>query len=260
MSGRKLVVFGLLGTTLDAGQGKARWGRWRPTIALVQQEDLRVDRLELLHGAPSAPLADTLVKDIAHVSPETEVSRHVVDFADPWDFERVYRTLHDFATGYPFDPDHEDYLVHITTGTHVAQICLFLLTESRHFPARLLQLSPRGESRRGMGTYSIIDLDLSKYDRYARPSVDDCENVLVRFLGEERARDLDRFERVQLADVLSVCASARSLSAAGRELFACSRQTRASVNDADRLRKYLARFGLDFSTLKEPTKRPRPMA
>jgi transcriptional regulatory protein RtcR len=31
------------------------------------------------------------------------------------------------------------YLVHITTGSPVAQICLFLLTESRHILARLLQ-------------------------------------------------------------------------------------------------------------------------
>ena len=70
-------------------------------------------------------------------------------------------------------PGTADYLVHITTGTHVAQICLFLLTESRHIPARLLQTSPlrrregRGEARRGPGTFAIIDLDLSKYDRLA---------------------------------------------------------------------------------------------
>src|SRR5947207_2400514 len=82
-----------------------------------------------------------------------------------WDFEEVYGSLHDFARGYPFDPEKEDYLVHITTGTHVAQICLFLLTESRHFPARLLQTSPPKAG--GAATYSIIDLDLSRYDRLA---------------------------------------------------------------------------------------------
>jgi sigma54-dependent transcription regulator len=32
--------------------------------------------------------------------------------------------------------------VHITTGTHVAQICWFLLTEARYLPASLLQTSP----------------------------------------------------------------------------------------------------------------------
>ncbi len=48
------------------------------------------------------------------------------------------------------------------------QICLFLLTESRHFPARLLQSSPLDNKRRGPeGRFAIIDLDLSKYDRLA---------------------------------------------------------------------------------------------
>jgi len=47
-----------------------------------------------------------------------------------------------------------------------------------------------------------------------------------------------------------VCRSAPSLSAAGRELFAASRSERTSVNDADRLRKYLSRFELDFAELK----------
>lgn len=38
----------------------------------------------------------------------------------------------------------------------------------------------------------------------------------------------------------------RTASAAGRELFAESRKRRKSVNDEDRLRKYLARFDLDW--------------
>ena len=72
----------------------------------------------------------------------------------------------------------------------------------------------------------------------------------VRALGPERAARLDRFDRVQLEDVLAVCMRARSLSEAGRELFASSRAERTSVNDADRLRKYLNRFDLEFSELK----------
>ena len=74
--------------------------------------------------------------------------------------------------------------------------------------------------------------------------------LVVQVLGAERAAKLDRFDRVQLEDVLGVCLSARSLSAAGRELFAASRSERTSVNDADRLRKYLARFDLDFADVK----------
>ena len=162
---RRLVVIGLLGTTLDAGRGHGRWERWRPTVSLTQHDDLLVDRLELLHDRRGSFLADTLVEDIAHASPATEVVRHPFELRDAWDFEDVYAALHDFARAYPFDVEREDYLVHITTGTHVAQICLFLLTEARYFPARLLQTSPSG--KRSAGTFAIIDLDLSRYDRIA---------------------------------------------------------------------------------------------
>ena len=63
------------------------------------------------------------------------------------------------------------------------------------------------------------------------------------------ADTLDRFDRAQLEDVLEVCLHSRSLSEAGRTLFAVSRTRRRTVNDADRLRKYLARFDLDFDTI-----------
>ena len=68
-------------------------------------------------------------------------------------------------------------------------------------------------------------------------------------LGAEAAAELDPFDRVQLAEVLRVCRASRSLSDAGRTLFAASRAKKSSVNDADRLRKYLARFGLEWKAL-----------
>src|SRR5262249_22759641 len=115
-----------------------------------------------------AALAETVRDDIRRVSPETEVHLVVDPTSDPWDFEEVYASLHDFARSYRFDPETDDYLVHITTGSHVAQICLFLLTESRHLPGRLLQTSPPpGMRGADPGTFRIIDLDLSKYDRIA---------------------------------------------------------------------------------------------
>src|SRR4051794_35138586 len=124
MPRRPLVVIGLVGTTLDFGRGAARWDRWRPTVAATQHENLLVDRLELLFTKEGREIYDVVSADIAHTSPETRVVPHKVDFKDAWDFERVYAGLLDFAKSYPFDPDSEDYLVHITTGTHVIQICL----------------------------------------------------------------------------------------------------------------------------------------
>jgi transcriptional regulatory protein RtcR len=162
---RPIVVIGFFGTTLDAAQGAQRWQRWRPTLSALQHEDLLVSRLELLAVRPEA--AAQLVEDAKRVSPETEVVVHPFAVENAWDFEQMYEALHDFAHRYPFDPDRERYLVHLTTGTHVAQICLFLLTETRFFPASLLQTEPPRRPSPTAG-YSIIDLDLARYDRIAR--------------------------------------------------------------------------------------------
>jgi len=164
---RKTVAIALLGPVLDNGKGPGRWERWRPSVALCQHEDLVIDRFELLYQKRFTRLGQTIFEDIRSVSPETEVVPHMIEFADPWDFEEVYGALHDFARAYPFNPDEEEYLVHITTGTHVAQICLFLLTESHYFPARLVQTSPPKKERGDPGSYAIIDLDLSRYDKIA---------------------------------------------------------------------------------------------
>jgi transcriptional regulatory protein RtcR len=175
----KRVVIGLLGSVLDRGaRGPKRWDKWRPTVDLCRHPDLLIDRLELVYQTGNRELADEVAGDIAHVSPETEVRLHQVSWDDAWDFEEVFAGLHELSRSYRFDVDREDYLIHITTGTHVAQICLFLLTESRHFPARLLQTAPpkkRGE----VGSFSIIDLDLSRYDRLAQRFADEQSESLA---------------------------------------------------------------------------------
>lgn len=171
---KNVVVIGMLGPTLDSGFGPARWERWRPSVALCQHEDLVIHRFELLHQPHPkfASLAGVITKDIERASPETRVHTVPIAIDDPWDFEEVFAALLDFARTYPWKPESEDYLVHITTGTHVEQICLFLLTESRYMPGKIVQASPpkRGESGKKegpAGSFAVIDLDLSKYDRIA---------------------------------------------------------------------------------------------
>ena len=77
----------------------------------------------------------------------------------------------------------------------------------------------------------------------------EAEALAPRVLGK-KASNLDYFELVQLEEVLRVCRSARSLSEAGRTLFAASRTSKSSVNDADRLRKYLTRYGLTLQAIR----------
>tara|TARA_R110002111_G_scaffold67833_2_gene110312 strand:+ start:20597 stop:22207 length:1611 start_codon:yes stop_codon:yes gene_type:complete len=196
------VVIGLLGTTLDIGKGTKRWERWRPTVSLCQHEDFIVDRLELIHNKRSTRLAGQVEKDIQSVSPETKVVRHIVEMRNAWDFEEVYTTLHDFAKAYPFDTDREDYLVHITTGTHVAQICNFLLTETSYFPGKLIQTSPPRSNKDTPGSIQIIDLDLSKYDRLASRFEREHEDAVSSLKDGIKTRNkafnslIDRIEHV----------------------------------------------------------------
>ena len=75
------------------------------------------------------------------------------------------------------------------------------------------------------------------------------ENVLQSVFISEEISAIDLFDRVQLAEVISICQRSRTLSEAGRKLFNASRQSKKITNDADRLRKYLARFGLDWQRL-----------
>ena len=160
------VVIGILGTRLDQqGLGKRRWKHWRPSLSIFMQPDFQVDEFVLIHQAEESELASLTMRDMQGLAPEAHIHAHRVEYANPWDFEQVYSQLLDFTRQYRFDPEQNNYYVHITTGTHVAQICLFLLTEASYIPGKLLQTSPSDSGVQG--SMQIIDLDLSRYDQIA---------------------------------------------------------------------------------------------
>jgi transcriptional regulatory protein RtcR len=99
----------------------------------------------------------------------------------------------------------------------------------------------------------VVEAELLRLqEKWERPRATSSpnEDALLAILGEEQWAHLDRFDRVQLADVVAVCRESHSLSDAGRKLFAASRSKKIAANDADRLRKYLARFNLSFDLLR----------
>ena len=75
---------------------------------------------------------------------------------------------------------------------------------------------------------------------------EESDGLLTQILSVGALDNIDLFDRVQLAHVIQVCRDSRSMSEAGRRLFDASRTRKTSTNDADRLRKYLARFGIDW--------------
>ncbi|MDP9911279.1 transcriptional regulatory protein RtcR [Variovorax boronicumulans] len=226
---KPIVVIGFLGTQLDAGQGAGRWNKWRPTVSLAQHDDMVVARIELLHTRKHTALAELVKADIAAVSPETTVNLVPFDLEDPWDFGEVYTRLYDWARAYPFQPEREQYWTHITTGTHVAQICMFLLSESRVVPGVLAQTSPPRKQRQGdAGKVALIDLDLSRYDPIAR-RFDADQRDAVAFLksgiATRNARFnalIDEIERVAVrsrAPILLVGPTGAGKSFLARRMF-----------------------------------------
>lgn len=83
------------------------------------------------------------------------------------------------------------------------------------------------------------------------PAAGEHDATLATVLNERALAKLDLFDRVQLALVIQVCRESGTLSDAGRKLFAATREKRKTANDADRLCKYLTRFGLDWQAIQQ---------
>jgi transcriptional regulatory protein RtcR len=163
------IVFGFVGTTLDSGPpGSKRWNRWRPTVSLCAQKDFPVDRLELfVCSSEHEALVQLLRIDIRKISPHTVVVSHLLPISDPWNFLETYSALHDFAKSYVFKDDCQ-YHVHLTTGTKQANVSLFALTESRRFPAKLVDtLMDKSSDEPWRGRLQVMDLNLAAYDQLA---------------------------------------------------------------------------------------------
>ena len=97
---------------------------------------------------------------------------------------------------------------------------------------------------------------LSEQGRIAKALVDEEINRLKESWYRQPPatftnQEIDLFDLRQLEAVIDVCRQSVSQSQAGRKLFAVSRQKKSTPNDADRLRKYLARFGLSWEEIQD---------
>jgi transcriptional regulatory protein RtcR len=101
----------------------------------------------------------------------------------------------------------------------------------------------------GRITRDILDLELDRLrSTWATVEEKHRQEILYSVLSPQELERLDLFDRVQLEEVIGVCRESGTLSEAGRKLFSATREKRKVPNDADRLRKYLARFGLDWQS------------
>jgi len=109
---------------------------------------------------------------------------------------------------------------------------------------RMATLAPGGRINAAVVDEEIARLQAA-WAPAASPGQADRADI-AEMVDAETLAGMDLFDQLQLAQVIQVCRQASSLSEAGRRLFQASRRRKKSANDADRLRKYLARHGLTW--------------
>jgi sigma54-dependent transcription regulator len=121
----------------------------------------------------------------------------------------------------------------------------------RDLSASVMRMATLAES--GRITNEIVEAECGRLKRlwqpFREPAGGAVDVDLGQLLGAGAAAELDQFDALQLAAVVGVCRQSKTLSDAGRRLFAVSRNAKRQPNDADRLKKYLARFGLSWDAL-----------
>lgn len=238
----KTAVIGFLGTTLDNGYNERRWQRWRPTVSLCLHDDMLVDELHLLYSKRDKQLFDIIVADIALVSPTTQVIGHDIQLESPWDFAEVYAELYDFVADFAFNDDTQ-YLLHLTTGTHVAQICWFLLVEAGFIPADLIQTSPcpKPEQMDPQGRYQTIDLDVSRYDtlreRFEAEKAQHWQTLQANLITQNAAyqqliSDIEKVATRSTAPILLMGATGAGKSQLATQIYALKKASNHTTGTA----------------------------
>jgi transcriptional regulatory protein RtcR len=121
----------------------------------------------------------------------------------------------------------------------------------RDLSASVLRMATLAEA--GRINDAIVEDEIRRlkrlWEHHLRPSSKGGDVDLNLLMGRDAAERLDLFDAMQLRAVIGVCRQSKSLSDAGRKLFAVSRTAKGNPNDADRIKKYLGRFGMEWGGL-----------
>ena len=111
-------------------------------------------------------------------------------------------------------------------------------------------------SNGGRITVSVVDEEIERLQKKwhpARQLQSLPKQIIDRVLGIGKSQELDLYDQMILAGLIEVCQNSKSMADAGRKLFNVSRATKKSTNDSHRIKQILAKYGLSFENLQQPT-------
>jgi len=117
----------------------------------------------------------------------------------------------------------------------------------RDLSSSVMRLATMAGSRRIGEEHVEREIERLRALWHESPSADD---PLHEVLSEEQIAAIDRFDQAQLREVIRACRESTTAAEAGRKLFQASRTAKKSANDTDRVKKYLARFGLSWASVR----------
>ena len=171
----------------------------RPSVCLAQLRDLPFDHYYIF-GYPAMFVEKTdpqkndktkfniMQEQIADAvkasSPNTALHWETgMPLADPWNLEEVFTAFRKWSDKIWKEIPHDaDLFIHTSSGTHIEQISLFLLMESRHLPGKLIQTLPDGG-------YRIIDLAEEKYKQVVNRFIQEPASILEKLKDGIETRD-----------------------------------------------------------------------
>jgi transcriptional regulatory protein RtcR len=96
----------------------------------------------------------------------------------------------------------------------------------------------------------VVEGEIDRLNRlWSMGTKNSPDRGLFGLISKAEINNIDEFDRLQLEQILQICFDSKSLSEAGRRLFAISRQRKRVANDADRLKKFLERFNISAKNI-----------
>lgn len=123
----------------------------------------------------------------------------------------------------------------------------------RDLNASVIRMATFAEN--GVITIAVVDEEIANLNKKWNDISNKHFPLMEKVLGTEKIGKIDTFYHTQLEEVIKVCYESMNRSEAGIKLYNISRKSKKSINDVDRLSKFLKSFDLSWEIIENKLKK-----